>query len=40
MDDISPLFTLEKLEYVDLRENKIDPGQIQTLVEMGIEVDY
>jgi len=40
IDDISPLFALEKLEYIDLRENKIDPEQIKILVKMGIEVDY
>jgi Leucine-rich repeat (LRR) protein len=40
IEDISPLFELDDLEYVDLAGNKIDPGQIDTLYEMGVTVNF
>ena len=40
IEDISPLFELDDLEYVDLAGNKIDPGQIDTLFEMGVTVNF
>ncbi len=40
IDDISPLFGLEKLEYADLSGNKINIGQINRLVDLGVCVDF
>jgi hypothetical protein len=38
--DISALFELERLEYVDLSGNNIDPEQIETLRELGVNVNF
>ncbi|HEY3371942.1 MAG TPA: leucine-rich repeat domain-containing protein [Prolixibacteraceae bacterium] len=40
IDDVSPLFEMEKLEYAHLTGNRIPPGQITELREMGVTVDY
>lgn len=40
IDDISPLLELGKLDYVDLTGNKIKAEQINTLMELGITVDF
>jgi hypothetical protein len=37
--DISPLFDLPKLEYLDISGNKVDPLQIETLTNLGVEVE-
>lgn len=40
IDDVSPLFEIEKLEYAHLTGNKIPPGQITELRNMGVTIDY
>ena len=39
IEDISPLFELEMLTYVDLSGNQVAAGQINKLIELGVEVD-
>jgi len=40
IEDITPLFELKKLEYADLRENRVDINLINDLLESGVDVDY
>jgi cysteine desulfurase len=40
IQDISPLFELDLLEYADLAGNDIDNDQLQTLIELGVTVNY
>jgi Leucine-rich repeat (LRR) protein len=40
IQDISPLFELDLLEYADLAGNNIDSDQLQTLIELGVTVNY
>jgi Leucine-rich repeat (LRR) protein len=40
IEDISPLYELEKLEYADLSGNNIDTAQLKKLVELGITVNF
>jgi Leucine-rich repeat (LRR) protein len=37
--DISPLFELDGLDYVDLTGNKIKAGQVEKLTKTGITVE-
>ena len=38
IQDISPLFSLENLEFVDLSGNKISPASLRKLTEKGLNV--
>jgi Leucine-rich repeat (LRR) protein len=40
IEDISPLFGLDNLEYADLSGNRIDPDQLDRLIDNGVIVDY
>jgi Leucine-rich repeat (LRR) protein len=40
IEDISPLFGLDNLEYADLSGNRIDPDQLDRLLDNGVVVDY
>jgi Leucine-rich repeat (LRR) protein len=40
IQDISPLFELDELEYADLAGNDIDTDQLQTLIELGVTVNF
>jgi Leucine-rich repeat (LRR) protein len=38
IDDVSPLFDLPELEFCDISGNKVPPGQIHELEDLGISV--
>jgi Leucine-rich repeat (LRR) protein len=40
IDDLSPLFKLPNLEYINIKGNKVKKGQIDELINLGIDVDY
>jgi hypothetical protein len=39
IDDLSPLFKLECLEYVNISANKVGMAQIKELIDLGVTVD-